>query len=409
MRIDTDLHERDVPGVMDWLGAQIGGTLKKRVENLEYRERENPLFAWYSQQAFALEFALEEARRIRRRRSHFPRNEPFETAYGIAAAMQRVHAQLNAFGKGQFAGRLQGAMKEQSGLRPISYEVLILTHLAHRGFDVECIDLTGRGRYDFLATRSGESIEVECKTTARDVGRKIHMSEVSTLGNVLWPIARPLLDKGGFHLLLIEVPNRLSAREEDMRGLADLFARAVVDDGHADGEMATVEYTVIDTQPKGLPDTMEDKLRSIFLSEFGRQASSIVFYGRPEGGALAIGVRSREPDKVLDALADQAKEAAKQCTGERPAVIAMQMTEISRAQLTDLVKGPSGLHKIVHEVLRAEDRRHVESIAFTVPPVLRRTPLIGVTEISGLVGVIHNPAPKHPSDTARRLFEAPSD
>jgi hypothetical protein len=86
----------------------------------------------------------------------------------------------------------------------------------------------------------------------------------------------------------------------------------------------------------------------------------------------------------------------------------MQMTEITRVQLAELVKGPSGLHKIVHEVLRSEDRRHVDSIAFRVPPILRRSSLMGLSEISGLVGVIHNPAPKHPGDTARRLFEAPA-
>lgn len=45
MRIDPNLYERDVPGVMGWLSAQIGNALKKRVENLEHRERENPLYA----------------------------------------------------------------------------------------------------------------------------------------------------------------------------------------------------------------------------------------------------------------------------------------------------------------------------------------------------------------------------
>jgi hypothetical protein len=230
--------------------------------------------------------------------------------------MQRIHAGLNAFGREHFTARLLGAMKEPSGLRPVAYEVLILTHLTHRGFDVECIDLTGRGRYDFLATRSGESIEIECKTTARDVGRKIHMSEVCLLGGRLWPIARPLLDRGGFHINLIEVPNRLSAREQDMQGLADLFALAIVDGGHAEGGLATVDCKILDMLPAEMPDVSEDKLRSIFLSEFRRQASSIVFYGRKNGAALAIGVASKASDKVLDTLADQAKEAAKQCTGD---------------------------------------------------------------------------------------------
>lgn len=407
MQIDTNLYERDVPEVMSWLGAQIGAGLKKRVENLKRQERENPLFAWYSRQAFALEFALEEARSIRRKRTHFPQSEPFATAYGIAAAMKRIHAGLNSFGREQFIGRLRGAMKEPSGLRPIAYEVLILTHLTRKGFDVECNDLEKGGGYDFLATRSGESIEVECKTTARDAGRKIHMSEVATLGGRLWPVARPLLESGGLHIVLIELQDRLSAREEDLEGIADLFARAIADKGHAESG-ATVDYKIVDTPPSESPGTLEDKLRSVFLSSFGRQASSIVFYGRPEGSALAVGVTSKGADKVVDTLADQAKQAAKQCTGDRPAVIAMQMTEISRAQLTDLVKGPSGLHKIVHEVLRSEGRRHVDSIAFTVPPNLRRSSLIGVTEISGLAGIIHNPTPMHPSDTARQLFAAPA-
>ena len=63
--------------------------------------------------------------------------------------------------------------------------------------------------------------------------------------------------------------------------------------------------------------------------------------------------KSSLPDQVLKALADQAKKAADQCTGQRPAVIALQFSDrIDTAGLEVLLKSPSGLHAIAGEVFR---------------------------------------------------------
>jgi hypothetical protein len=192
MQIDTSLHSRDLPEVMDWLGAKIGSPLKKRVEDLERRERENPLFRWYCRKAFSWEFALEEARRHRSLQGSFPRDSRFDVAYGFAAALQRVYRNLGEKGRNQLAGRLRGALKDQFGLRPLAYEIQVLTHLCRRGFDVKCMDLEGEAKYDFLAVQSDSRVEIECKTTTSDTGRRVHMSDVSQLGRYLWPAAKPI-------------------------------------------------------------------------------------------------------------------------------------------------------------------------------------------------------------------------
>jgi hypothetical protein len=78
--------------------------------------------------------------------------------------------------------------------------------------------------------------------------------------------------------------------------------------------------------------------------------------------------QSAKADSVVDAISAQAKEAADQCSGTRPALIALHLIdEISRADLGDLLRTSNGLHAITHAVFKGGKRQHVDSVAFTVP------------------------------------------
>jgi hypothetical protein len=89
-------------------------------------------------------------------------------------------------------------------------EIQILTQLCRRGFDVVCIDLSGKANFDFLAPRSGAELEAECKTTAPDAGQKIHLDELTCLGGHLHPISQRLFETGGALSQVICSPRRLS-------------------------------------------------------------------------------------------------------------------------------------------------------------------------------------------------------
>jgi hypothetical protein len=59
------------------------------------------------------------------------------------------------------------------------------------------MDYSGAARFDLLARQGAVEIEVECKTTSGDTGRKIHRQEVNRLADLLLPITEQLADTTG--------------------------------------------------------------------------------------------------------------------------------------------------------------------------------------------------------------------
>lgn len=409
MLVDTNFRRSDVPSAMTWLSSQIGGPLKKRVANLEDREGKNPLFGFYCRRHFALEFALEQAQRHRRTTNRFPRGDPYVLSYGFAFGAKRLYENLDVPARKRFAGCLQDGVKGVYGLRPLAYEIQILAHLCRWGFDVECADLSGKAKFDFLATRSGAQLEIECKTTAPDAGRKVHFEELSSLGGYILPTSRRLFATGGYHLIRIQVPDRLQATDTSMKAIASLVEAATSSAGTTTDEFATVEHRRVTTPAVGSLSDIEDQARAMFAAEFGVETGSIMYHGSTSGGGfVAVAVQSAKADNVIDKLSDRAKDASRQCTGTRPAVIAMQLVDMSRQALWDAVNKPSGLYDIASSVFADGTRGHVNSIVFTIPPVLERDVLVGVAEATGPVGIIPNPKPTYPSAMVSTLF-TPSD
>jgi hypothetical protein len=130
-------------------------------------------------------------------------------------------------------------------------------------------------------------------------------------------------------------------------------------------------------------------------------------FGRPNFSVVAVMIRSEKADSVVDAISDAAKEAADQCSGTRPALIALHLIdEISRPELQSMLTTPNGLHTVMHSLLRSGKRQHVDSVAFTVPQSIRPYG-IGAKRLSGDLIVLNNPQPLFPCDEIRSVFRSP--
>jgi hypothetical protein len=224
MRIETEVEMSEIEPALNWVLGKIGGDLAKKMKGIEQQRRRNPLLMSYFQETFALEFALEKARDRRRSTGRIPRDEAFAVAYGFAAAIERIHNALPIPAANRLTSRLRGAMKDQYGLRPLGYEVQTAVHLMRRGFDVELVDLVGIGNFDFLAVRDGVSVEVECKTTSPDTGRKIHRAEVHRLADLILPVTKRLVESEGLHVIRVVIPDRLEPSDESLRQTASLVS-----------------------------------------------------------------------------------------------------------------------------------------------------------------------------------------
>jgi hypothetical protein len=302
-----------------------------------------------------------------------------------------------------FEGRLRDAVYGINGARPFAYEISIATHLMQKGWDVEFADYSGAGRFDLLARRGAVEVEVECKTTSGDTGRKIHRQEANRLADLLMPIAKEVANDAGCHRILITIPDRLGKSTDELSGIAATVSSATQQKAAASGDHARVDYTFdgLDAWPE--PDTDPDA-RSFFEQRFGVQNANLMFLGRSRFSVVAIMIRSLRADSVVDAISAQAKEAADQCSGTRPALIALHLIdEISRSDLQTMLKTSNGLHAITHAVFKGGKRLHVDSVAFTVPQVAR-TDGCGAKWLSGDLIMLNNPEPLFPSTEIRSIF-----
>jgi hypothetical protein len=82
----------------------------------------------------------------------------------------------------------------------------------------------------------------------------------------------------------------------------------------------------------------------------------------------------------------------------------MQLVDMSTQALWNAVHSPSGLYDIASSVFADGKRGHINSIVFTIPPVIERGVLAGAAEATGPVGIIPNPKPAYPSAVVSTLF-----
>ena len=183
MRIGTDTRESDIEPAVNWISGLIGAAVDKRVLAYEQNERKTPLLITsHFRDNFPLECALAKARKDKKNTGRLPKGDEFDLLYGFLISAQRIHAELPQAAISRFEGALRGALKDLSGLRPFAYELGIAAHLMRKKRDVEFADLCGTARFDFLARQDNVEIEVECKTTSGDTGRRF----IAGRSIVLW-------------------------------------------------------------------------------------------------------------------------------------------------------------------------------------------------------------------------------
>lgn len=117
-------------------------------------------------------------------------------------------------------------------------------------------------------------------------------------------------------------------------------------------------------------------------------------------------VTSAKVDSVVDTISEQAKEVAEQCSGPRPALIALHLVDLlSRDKLQSMLMTANGLHAITHAVFQGENRLHVDSIAFTIPQ-MRRADRSEARWLLGDLVMLNNPNLRFECPELQSIFRA---
>lgn len=403
MRISIDASRRDIPPAVDWVSGLIGGLVDKRVAGFAAEERSNPLLTAHFEEHFALEYSLARARKYRKGAGRLPKGPEFDRLYSFLIPAHCIHRALPEATRVPFEGRLRDAVNGMHGARPFAYEIAIATHLMQKGWDVDFADYAGLAQFDLLARKASIEIEVECKTTSDDTGRRAHRQEVNRLCDLILPTTQQLADEAGCHLVKVVLSDRLEKSELRLSQTAAIIREAITQKIALADDVVRVEYLREELQ--SWPDPTQDpSARDFFEAKLGVKNAHLLIHGRPNFSVVVLAVTSAKPDSVIDAIADEAKKAAKQCSGTRPALVALNLVDgVSRPELETLLKTPNGLHAITHAVFRSEARLHVDSVAFTIPQTLQQD-AVGTSRLSGQVLTLNNPSPKFVCDEVRTIF-----
>ncbi len=403
MLIGVDVTPKQIGPALDWAAGLIGAQVDNLVRRYARHEISNPLLGDHFRKNYDLEFALAEARKYRKQTGRLPKGQDYHAVYGFLVAARRIHSRLPPSARNPFEGRLRYALNSDQGARPFAYEIGVAVHLMSKGWDVEFIDYAGVGQFDFLASRGGIEIEVECKTTSGDTGRKIHRRELNRLADLILPATAQLVDGGGNHLLRITLPDRLEKSDEAVCSVASAVIEAAAKRREVTAASAHVAYSV-DHSGRWPPLDGGRTMLNFFERRFGIKNAPMFFHGRPGAGIVAVAIASAKADKVIRAISDEAKSAAKQCSGTRPAFVALHLVdELNDAELEAMLSTQNGMHAIARETFGSGKRSHVDSIAFTFPQSMMSDGA-GAKWLSGRVLRLDNPQPRFECPELRTIF-----
>lgn len=403
MNIDIDVRPEDIEPALNWVSGYVGAALDRRVSAILQQQRRNPLLTSYFQESFGSEFALATVRRYRKNTGRIPINDTYELLYGQLVVAQRIHRALPHNAKRPFEGRLKNFVNGPHGIRPFFYEIGIATHLMRKRWDVEFADLCGLGNFDFLARNGATEIEVECKKTSPDTGRKIHRQELNRLADLLLPTVDNVAQTPGVHLIQITVPDKLNKSTAELSEIVSVVEVAIRSSTNQSGPFGFASYRFEDLA--AWPNPADDpNAREFFEAKFAAKNAQIMFNVRPGHSIVAVHVGSEKPDNVIGAIADEAKDAAKQCSRTRPALVVIELSDrISHARLKSMLKSPNGLHVIAGTLFEGDNRSHVDSVIYSTPPMIFDLKN-GTKSLMGSALTLHNPSPQFPCEAIRHLF-----
>jgi hypothetical protein len=237
MRFRTDISTAEIPGfIAQMLNITGVEPWVKRIEWLNRENAENEYMGEWLKNRFAVEFALQ--RWLVKADSIVEDTAtPDASTYELlafATGIASIYHQLRPHAQNRLRGQLLDGLKSETGLLPLQLEVSTITHLVRAGYSVEPHDLEAGGGYDFLASKDGLEVEVECKLLSGDIGRKIHKRLFAKLAHALTPVLTQLFQAASTGLLVrITLPERLTAAPQQHEAIVQSVAKGVVGDGIA--------------------------------------------------------------------------------------------------------------------------------------------------------------------------------
>lgn len=424
MNFVPEVHESDFPRLAaDFVNLVDAARLRRRFEWLHRELAVNPFLDSWLRERYSLELTFNDILASGRGSDRTPLQVQTEAEYELAAflaGVMKIYPRLSPAGQRRLQGRLIDGIQAEQGLLGIQHEITTVAHLMSRGFSVECRDLEKGGGFDFLASRDGVELEIECKMASGDIGRKIHKRKSLVLFKELHAAITPAFASAVVGLVVrITVPDRLSGKQEDHRRIADALNEALIRGIEISSDTCSVHVYEFQIQGSPFDIRSEAELSKPEVSDLIKQitgqsnTNSMVLYS-PGKRAIVLVVDSLKPDKVLDAVRAVLRESAlKQFTKDRPGVLAVQLHDLSEEQIQELAsadssdrKSATGVQMMTSDLLNSPSRSHVHSVVYRAHGKL--VDRGAAKTISSLAYYIVNQTNQHARDARYSVFSDPN-
>ncbi len=375
---------------------------RKRVHHfIKNRLRQNRLLKSYleDEEALALGFALcsDLVKRYKRLPAGHREGLPLSTYQSLTFAAQALYLLDKApyASRNAIVGRIRGGFQCPTDLRAMQLEFQAGAHFAQQGYTVRWPELENSGtssakKADLLIEDLGPmGLEVECKSIAKDRGRRIGEGEAIEFWNVVQKCIPKEFSRGlstGI-FVVITVPLRLPTSLSERQALAAGIYRSIL----AGADLSTPEFSVrigaFDPNLALTPDQIPGN--GMILSQQAVEgitgaANANAFFSWTEesSGALLLVLRSAKDDTIFDATLRELRQGAEQMSGERPGILLAGLDGVSVERMVDLgmreedpYKSPNRLRVEASRFLANDTSRdHIVGLSFLSRSELLRNP-----------------------------------
>lgn len=272
--------------------------------------------------------------------------------------------------------RVAATLKNPDAMRGFRLELAAATHFARRGHKLVWPEMVGGGTFDLLVTDLASSgLEVECKSTSGDKGRRIHRREALEFHHLLFTELASIRKSLRIGLaVVLTVPGRLPTRHTDRAALVkhirqqiNIGQSAMLDDG-SDIRLTEFDVASLGKIANGSGSAV---VRAAIERATATQNREGMLMSTSKGGAFAFVVQSAVNDDFLDATFDTLSDAAKQLSGTRPGILIAGFDGLDADQLISIAgqdhdpqQPPTGLACKASKFLSADHRDHVVGVGF---------------------------------------------
>jgi len=228
--------------------------------------------------------------------------------------------------------RLVEGLSGEATLIPLFHLVRSAALYRSRGFEVRLDGLVEGAPYDLLIERGGIAAEVACETVSAEEGRPVHRGDWYALVDRInpdlqtWLAAHP-----GRYLLKMTLPEGLAGGEKTAvlhQRIMALLAAEKRQDAGADAVLKLDPLLLAGAQA-----TLPARLRA----QFGPEAHLAVTTAPGAGSVFVMAARAGKENAVAQAVSRRMAAAAEaRLTGSRPAILAMFVDDVNKAEWRSL-------------------------------------------------------------------------